>query len=381
MKVVYSVATKFGGSGIGTTAYNAAFGIYKSGILEKVYCSSRAVVEVPAEMIFSTGVSFFEGWRFLPSAYQWFLKDVSHDFLVSLNLAKIDFGAGDIFHVWNGHGLYSLRIAQRKGARIVVERASTHPLTIERIMNGEYRKRGMKFSQMLSLNRNRLLQEFKEADFITVPSDFSYKSMIENGIDEKKLIKIPFGADISRFRPAKNYDQPTFNVLFVGQVGFRKGVLYLLDAWKKLRLKDATLTIVGQEDFEIKKFLIPYKNDSSIKFIGYSDTLPIYQSSHVFVFPSIEEGSALVTYEAMACGLPLITTLESGSIVEEGKEGFIVPSSDVDSLAERIKYLYENRAIGFEMGARARSKVEDYTWENYGKNLVNFYETRLFVHG
>lgn len=381
MKVIYSVATKFGGSGIGTTAYNAAFGIYKRGILEKVYCAAKAIKEIPADIIFSTGVSFFEGWRFLPSAYQWFLKDTAHDFLVSLNLSKVDFRAGDIFHVWNGHGLYSLREAKKKGARIVVERASTHPLTFERVMSEEYRKRGMKFLQMLSLNRNRLLQEFKEADFITVPSDFSYKSMIENGVEERKLIKIPFGTDTSRFRPAKNDDQPTFNVLFAGQVGFRKGVLYLLEAWKKLRLKDATLTIVGQEDFEIKKFLIPYRNDSSIKFIGYSDILPIYQSSHVFVFPSLEEGSALVTYEAMACGLPLITTLESGSIVEEGKEGFIVPPCDIDSLSERIKYLYENRAVGYEMGGRARDKVENYTWENYGKNLVNFYETRLFVHG
>ena len=380
MKVIYSVATKFGGSGIGTTAYNAAFGVYKSGILEKVYCSSRSLREIPEGLIYSTDVSFFESLRFLPSAYQWFLKDVSHDFLVSRNLAKIDFGAGDIFHVWNGHGLYSLRKAKKKGARIVVERASTHPLTFERIMNGEYRKRGMRFSQMLPPNRERLLEEFKEADFITVPSDFSYRSMIENGIDEKKLIKIPFGTDISRFRPAKSDDQSTFNVLFVGQVGFRKGVIYLLEAWKKLHLKDATLTIVGQADFEIKKFLIPYKNDPSIKFIGYSDTLPIYQSSHVFAFPSLEEGSALVTYEALACGLPLITTIESGSIVEEGKEGFIVPSCDVDSLSERIKYLYENRSVGCEMGARARDKVENYTWENYGENLVKFYKTRLFAH-
>lgn len=373
MKVVYSVATKFGGSGIGTTSYNAAFGIYKSGILEKVYCSSKAIREIPAGMIFSTGVSFFEGLRFLPSTYQWFLKDTTHDFLVSRNLPKIDFGSGDIFHVWNGHGLYSLRTAKKRGARIVVERASTHPLNFERIMSEEYRKRGMKFSQMLSLNRDRLLKEFEEADFITVPSDFSYKSMIENGIDEKKLIKIPFGVDVSRFRPAKNDDQPTFNVLFAGQVGFRKGVLYLLEAWKKLRLKDATLTIVGQPDLEIKKFLIPYMGDSSIKFIGYSDLLPLYQSSHVFAFPSFEEGSALVTYEAMACGLPLITTFESGSIVEEGKEGFIIPSCDASSLCEKIRYLYDNPEVRREMGIKAREKVSNYSWETYGERLVKFY--------
>jgi len=380
MKVVYSVATRFGGSGIGTTAYNAAFGIYKGGILEKVYCSSKVIREIPAEMIFSTGVSFFEGLRFLPSSYQWLLKDTIHDFLVSLNLAKIDFSAGDIFHVWNGHGLYSLREAKKKGARIVVERASTHPQTYERIMNQEYRIRGLRFDQMIGFNKKRLLREFEEADFITVPSDFSYRSMIENGIDEKKLIKIPFGVDISRFRPAKNDDQSTFSVLFAGQVGFRKGVLYLLEAWKKLRLKEATLTIVGQSDREIKKFLIPYEDDPSIKFIGYSDLLPFYQSSHVFIFPSLEEGSALVTYEALACGLPVITTLESGSVVEDGQEGLIVQAGEVGGLADKLKYLYENNDVLKTMSENSRRKAEEYSWENYGKNLVNFYKTGLFSH-
>ena len=374
MKVVYSVATRFGGSGIGTTAYNAAFGIYKAGILERVSCSSKVARSIPLNLIHSTGVSFFENIPLLPSSFQWLFKDVAHDFLTSRLIDSMSLGAHDILHVWNGHGLYCLKVAKRKGLRSVVERASSHPLTFERIMNEEYRSRGLKFSQMLSFNRRRLLEEFNQTDFITVPSEFAYKSMLENGIKEERLVKIPFGTDVGRFRPAVSSPHSVFNVLFAGQVGLRKGVLYLLEAWQKLKLKDARLTIVGQIDAEMENLLVSYGTDPTIKFLGYSDLLPLYQSSDVFVFPSLEEGSALVNYEALSCGLPVITTFESGSLVTDGQEGFIVRCRDSDDIAEKLSYLYQNPSVRLEMGERARSQAQQYSWERYGQSLVGFYE-------
>ena len=391
-KVIYSVATRLGGSGIGTTAHQAVGGIFAAGLLKRVYCSSKAETEIPNHLVFSTNSSFFEGLRFLPSSYRWLFKDITHDLITSVNLPRVvreststsslcsDEVDGapnllDIFHVWNGHGLFSLRQAKKLGARIVVERASSHPQTYERIMNQEYRIRGLRFNQMIGFNKKRLLQEFVEADFITVSSDFSYDSMVENGIPKKNLIKIPFGVDLTKFQPrTKNTGHRTFNVLFVGQVGFRKGVLYLLEAWKKLGLKDAKLRILGQEDPEIKSFLAIYRNDPSVEFLGYGNSLELYQQSDLFVFPSLEEGSALVVYEALACGLPVITTFESGSVVENEVEGYIAASAKVDELAERIQYLYDNSNLRARMAQKARQKAERYSWENYGKNLVGFYQ-------
>ena len=279
----------------------------------------------------------------------------------------------DIFHVWNGHGLYSLRQAKKCGTKTVVERASSHPLTFEKIMNEEYKAHGLKSFNLAPLNKQRLLQEFKETDFVTVPSDFSYLSMLENGVPEKKLVKIPFGVDTNYFRPSKKSHEG-FNVIYVGQVGFRKGVLYLLEAWNKLGLKDAKLRILGQEDLEIKPFLLPFRNNSSIEFLGYGSSLQLYQDSDVFVLPSLEEGSALVTYEALACGLPAIVTFECGSIVEDTKEGFIVPSKDIKTLAEKIEYLYSNSNERLQLSVNARVKSENYKWGEYGSKLVGFYE-------
>lgn len=378
MIVAYSVATKFGGGGIGTTAFNAVRGIYNAKDLERVYCTSNGQSQIPASLIFSTRVSFFERFRFLPSSYQWLLKDIAHDLVVSKMLSRCD-----IFHVWNGHGLYSLRKARRLGARTVVERASTHPLTFERIINEEYRLRGLPTFSLLPFNKQRLLREFTETDYITVPSDFSYKSMLENGVPEEKLVKLSFGVDLNLFWPNPSIVQPaspaggrsTFNVLFVGQVGFRKGVLYLLEAWKKLGLKDAKLRILGQEDSEIKPFLAPFRNDPSIEFLGYGNSLELYQNSDVFILPSLEEGSALVTYEALACGLPVITTHESGSVIEDEQDGFIVSASDSGQLAERIQFLHKHPELVREMSSKARKKVENYSWESYSRNLVQFYNS------
>lgn len=375
-RVIYSVATRLNGGGIGTTSFNAVKGIYDAQILGRVYCTSNGQSHIPPSFISSTNVSIFERLPFLPSSFQWLLKDAAHDLIVASMLRSIEANSFDIFHVWNGHGLYSMIKAKKLGAKIVVERASSHPLTYERILNEELKIRGANPQKLLAINKKRLLAELMETDYITVPSDFSYQSMVENGVAAEKLVKLSFGVDTEYFRPS-NKAHEGFNVLFVGQVGFRKGVLYLLEAWKKLGLKDAKLRLLGQEDSEIKPFLTPFRNDPSIEFLGYGNSLELYQNSDVFILPSLEEGSALVTYEALACGLPLIVTRETGSVVEDGQEGFIVPSGDVDVLAEKIRFLYDNQTGAKEMGHRSRAKAKLYSWTNYGTKLVESYKKIL----
>ncbi|MCL5004206.1 MAG: glycosyltransferase family 4 protein [Patescibacteria group bacterium] len=375
MKAVYSIAAKLGGSGIGTTAFQAVRGIYSVGVLDKVFCTSNVQSVVPSKLISLTNVSFWESLKFLPSRYQWFLKDLTHDLGVTLMLRSIKADGVNIFHVWNGHGLYSLRQAKNLGAKIVVERASSHPLTYEKIMQGEYRFRNLKFSQMLLPNKDRLLKELDEADYITAPSEFAFESLLENGVGEKRIIKIHYGVDLDLFRPAAGTGKSNkFRVIFVGQLGLRKGALYLLEAWKKLGLKEAELLLLGQLDRETEPLFRFYRSDPSIHFMGFTKTLPYYQSGNVFVLPSLEEGSALVGYEALACGLPSIVTFESGSVVEDGREGYVVVSRDADSLAQRLEYLYRNPAVCERMSILARQKAENYSWENYGKNLVSAYE-------
>ncbi|CAB3289263.1 Glycosyl transferase group 1 [Methanocaldococcus lauensis] len=217
-------------------------------------------------------------------------------------------------------------------------------------------------------------QSLKYIDYYIAPSEFVKKSLINEGIDETKIFVVPFGVDIEKFKPIKKDYNGTFKVAFSGNVNNRKGISYLIQAWKELNLKNAELNIYGRVYPEVKK----YFNDAekyNIKIYGFvkniEEELP---KNHIYVFPSLLEGSAKSVYEALACGLPVITTENAGSVVEDGKEGFIIPTQDVESLKEKILFFYNNREAIKEFGKRARKKAEQYTWENYGKRVVEIYK-------
>jgi starch synthase len=87
------------------------------------------------------------------------------------------------------------------------------------------------------------------------------------------------------------------------------------------------------------------------------------------VLPSLHEGSALVTYEALASGLPVIATPQTGSVVRDGVEGFLVPAGQIEPLAERLLQLFRDSGLRLEMGARARRRAEEFSWAVYGERL------------
>ena len=129
---------------------------------------------------------------------------------------------------------------------------------------------------------------------------------------------------------------------------------------------------------EAKSTVEPYLSRPDIRHIGFvPDPAEAYNSATVFVFPSVDEGSAKVTYEAMACGLPVIATANSGSLATDGEDGFIIPIRSVEAIMEKLLYFYENREIAKEMGMNARSHIEPYTWDTYEKKLINHYHELL----
>jgi len=93
------------------------------------------------------------------------------------------------------------------------------------------------------------------------------------------------------------------------------------------------------------------------------------------VLPALAEGSAYVCYEALACGLPVITTPNAGSVVRDGIEGYIVPIRDADALAERIMRLAHNRPLLAEMSNRAVARAEEYVWERWSERLLGAIES------
>jgi len=216
----------------------------------------------------------------------------------------------------------------------------------------------------------KLDESLEEADYILALSEFAKKTYIDAGIDENKIFVTPLGVDPEIFKLAKKRCD-IFRIVCVADYGLLKGFQYLLKAWEELNLKNAELIFVGTPDFEMEKINNYYKNRlNNFKTVSHTEPLPYYQQCSILVHPSLTEGCSKVILEAMACGKPIICTEESGSIVEDGEEGFIIKSRDVESIKKRLLYFYKNPKSLKKMGNNSRSKIENhYTWDDYSEKL------------
>ena len=213
-------------------------------------------------------------------------------------------------------------------------------------------------------------QEVKLADHIFVASSMTKQSLLDIGIDSEKISVIPYGAPIDYFHPQPKPDN-TFRALFVGRVGLRKGVHYLLPAWQDLQLSKAELLLVGIDEFPAGYLQQDWQNVRHLGSVPHHSLGNYYNSADVFVFPSLVEGFGLVLLEAMACGVPIITTPNTAGpdIITDGVEGFIVPIRDTDALKEKLDWCYRHPQELAQMGQAARKKAEQLTWDLYRQKL------------
>lgn len=374
--VVYTFGEDLGGSGIGRIANHAVAGLNRSDLLSRAIAMESSTPDIPAETVTEVPLG-----SLLNRCPNYFFKDASFDFLASRRLPE----SFDALHGWNNMCLRCLRQAKERGAITIVERASTPPNVQRRLVKEEYERYGVDRSVVSDRSIQRMNHELQETDVIFVPSQFVYDSFLDEGFDDTDLRLVPFGVDIETFHPPKGEREQdrgreqddVFRAVFVGQVSLRKGVQYLLPAWERADI-DGELIVAGQVTEPTEGVVDEYRSNPSIKFEGWVDDMPqLYRMADAFVFPSIEEGSALVSYEAMASGLPSIVTPNVGSLVEDDEQGVIVPPQDVDAIADAIETLAADPKRRARYGQAAREKVEDYTWERYGDRIAETYRSML----
>jgi glycosyltransferase involved in cell wall biosynthesis len=288
---------------------------------------------------------------------------------------------GNIFVGWSAGCLNAIRQAKELGMITVVERGSSHMLTQLELLREEYGRHGVKFVEHHPVITRKELKEYDEADYISIPSLFVKRTFLERGFPEERLLHNPYGVDLTHFYPVAKEDS-IFRVIYCGALSIRKGIGYLLQAFSELRLPGAELWLIGSRQPEteslLRRFESPY-----IRHLGPFREFELYKyysQGSVFCMPSIEEGLAMVQPQAMACGLPLVCTTNTGGedLIDDGKEGFVVPIRDVEALKEKILFLYENPDICRTMGMAARLKVQKgFTWFDYGERMSNFYQRML----
>jgi glycosyltransferase involved in cell wall biosynthesis len=272
-----------------------------------------------------------------------------------------------IVHGFEGGARSTFEAAKTRGIITVLDVSNAHERA-ERALREEGESGGVGSTERVRAERDL-------ADVLLAPSEFVEECLVESGVSKKQIVRLPYGADPDRFSVAEPQHDGLFRVLFVGSVSARKGVRYLLEAWRRLELRDAELILVGAADAFGRKLIADAP--SSVRWVGCvggHEVQQYFANADAFAFPSLAEGSALVTYEALASGLPVVTTTSSGSVVRDGVDGFVVAPRDVDAICDRIEALWRDRDLGRRLGLSGRSLIEsEYTWRHYGRRLDDVY--------
>jgi glycosyltransferase involved in cell wall biosynthesis len=228
----------------------------------------------------------------------------------------------------------------------------------------------------------RMNRELQRADLILCPSTFVKDTMLANGIAEKKCFVGPFGVDTSVFSPRRAIPaKPRF--ISVGMILLRKGHQYLFRAFElvKRTIPDAELICVGSHKADFRRERPRWEGTfTHYPSLSHQKLASLLTECTAFVLPSLEEGFARVLPEAMAAGLPIIASHESGAttLVEDGIEGFIIRPSEPRQIAEAMIRLAQDPALNQRMGEAAYQKgAVRNTWQDYGDRLLAEYANRL----
>ena len=221
-------------------------------------------------------------------------------------------------------------------------------------------------------HEERLDQEVDLADGVLLGSSYAADSFAAQGIARDKLCVVPYGVDLHTFKPATQPPAPDpFEIIFAGQLTQRKGLSYLLRAYQSFVRPDTRLTLVGSavggpeplQPFQHLFRHLPHQTRPALA--------ERYRRAHVFVFPTLVEGMPLVVLEAMACGLPVITTANGpAGIVRDGVDGFVVSQRNPQALHEKLELLYRDRDRCLAMGRNAAERAREFSWAAYARQAI-----------
>lgn len=224
-------------------------------------------------------------------------------------------------------------------------------------------------------------EELRLADRIFVASSFTRRTLEQCPFPIAPISVVPYGADIGICSSPQKTTKPSdpLRILFVGGLGQRKGLSYLLEAIKTLG-PSVHLTLIGRKSVDSCRPLdMATDTHRWIPSLPHEDILREMRNHDVFVFPSLFEGFGLVITEALSQGLPVITTPNTcgPDVISEGVDGFIIPIRDSEAIAEKIELLLRDRNLLEAMSEAAQEKARQLTWANYRARLISDIKTHV----
>lgn len=274
-------------------------------------------------------------------------------------------------------GLQAGRKAQALGGRYVCDLPTSHIRHRNQVLCEEYQRWKVPFLGIDPRELAKQEAELEQADAITVASEYSRRTCLAAGVPEGKLKKIPYGVRLERFQKNGEPDRGRFQILWVGHVSVAKGFMDLLTAFQQFKHPNKSLVAIGMVHGHMSSVLRS-QNLEGVKFKGQvlnADLSKYYSQSHVFAFPSIDDGFGMVMGEALACGCPVIASNHTGAedFIQEGKEGFIVPIRSPEAICDRLERIAQAPTLREEMSTAALARMKCLGgWEAYGNAFGSF---------
>lgn len=253
----------------------------------------------------------------------------------------------DEFESLGGQALHSFRQAYKLGCQVLhLQAANSHVDNVKKQHQKALKQYPIESSWLNEAQRQKTLQEYAMADIIYVASEYTKNTFLEAGFPADKLYRRTFKVD-SRYQPGTHEVKDNiFRVIYIGSLTVMKGVPVLLEAFHRLPDKNAELILVGGWATRgMRQYLQSWlAKDTRIR-ICPGDPLPFLQQADVCVHPSYEDGFAYAPMEAIACSVPVIVTQDTGmkEYVQEGKNGYVVPSGDWEALFDRLQLICNAR--------------------------------------
>ena len=290
-----------------------------------------------------------------------------------------------IYHYRSGYGGQSVQIAKAKGMIAICDHSIAHPAVLDYLVANHGRLPVGKIHPQLNRMWKGVLEDIDQADHVVVNSDFVKETFVNQGVSSKVHVIYTGVDDAFLARIPKRISKPDHKMpirfMFAGCLGKRKGGEELINALEQLKDLPWTLEIIASAEPDIASKFQHFLSDPRVKLSGLvsiSELPKRMSEADVFIFPSLAEGSARVVFMALACGCYVITTPNSGSIVEDGVHGHLVPAGDANALAEAIRKAVEHRDQLAGVGQRNAELIRtSYRQVHYGEKLINFYDRLL----
>ena len=274
-------------------------------------------------------------------------------------------------------------LAQRclsAGKPLVLDQSIGHPDSKARIyekVNHDFPEWAASLTPRLPVVREAEQIEHCQARLVIAASTFTQRTLIENGVDPRRICLNPYGVDSARFKPNLTPRAGPLRFIFVGSLTSRKGVPLLLRAWQELKPANAELWLVGPVSASVRQLIPVQKEVRVVGSVPHGQIPTLLQQCDVFVFPSYFEGFGLVLLEAMACCLPVISTTATAApdIDPDRAASWITEPGDLAGLTAAMEQCLADPDVVQRMGTVARQIAERNSWNEYGKRWATILQT------